>query len=297
MTELNADDTNWQPPADRENLSRFLSAAIIAIMLFIPVVDRVVQFPWPDRVPARVACTREWPGALGGSKPCRNTEGQGDVVAGTLLGDTGRGNGKVTAPGGMYSPQTRPHMPDSVSRSTLDGRAQVEPEAGMLVTDRLGVDTNTVLFLRPHARIGKEENNELGHGMERNLAGASDRGVPNSIGAGADGEGTPRELSDRSGRPGFATWVHPSLAGRDDTARGDGEKYWPWDREYIASISYPLGTVLEVHHNSNVLIGVVKDRGLLAPDQVDLSEAGFLALAGRLGTGVISVTIREVQGR
>ena len=140
-----------------------------------------------------------------------------------------------------------------------------------------------------------EVKDELGDGVERNLAGASDRGVPNSIGAGADGEGATRELSDRSGRPGFATYVHPSLAGRDDTARGDGEKYWPWDREYIASISYPLGTVLEVRHNSNVLIGVVKDRGLLAPNQVDLSEAGFLALAGRLGTGVISVTIREVM--
>ena len=150
------------------------------------------------------------------------------------------------------------------------------------------------LYLKPliyHREVSDELGNGVGYGLETPPGWGSD----GAIGAGADGEGTPRELSDRSGRPGFATWVHPSLAGRDDTARGDGEKYWPWDREYIASISYPLGAVLEVRHNSNVLIGVVKDRGLLAPDQVDLSEAGFLALAGRLGTGVISVTIREAM--
>ena len=86
----------------------------------------------------------------------------------------------------------------------------------------------------------------------------------------------------------LATWVHRSLSGE---VTASGSKYNPMDIHYIASNDYPLHTILEITHNDNVITGTVVDRGMM--EGVDLSEAGFLALAGRLETGVISVAVRR----
>ena len=93
---------------------------------------------------------------------------------------------------------------------------------------------------------------------------------------------------------GTATYYHPSLAGglmRDGVTR-----YEPSMSGVAAATSWPLGTVLEVCGPTRRCIQVViSDTGILGPGHVDLTEASFIALAGSLAPGRISITVKELK--
>ena len=90
---------------------------------------------------------------------------------------------------------------------------------------------------------------------------------------------------------GEATFYHRSLAGN---AMYCGGIYNPQDPTVAASTTWPCGTRLRVSYGGNSIDVVVQDTGLLGGFHLDLSEAGFQALAP-LAEGRISIHIEVLS--
>ncbi|MCZ6544243.1 MAG: hypothetical protein O6913_00870 [Chloroflexi bacterium] len=90
---------------------------------------------------------------------------------------------------------------------------------------------------------------------------------------------------------GEATFYHRSLAGN---AMYCGGIYNPNDPTVAASTAWPCGTRLRVSHGGNSIDVVVQDTGFLGGFHLDLSEAGFQALAP-LAEGRISIHIEVLS--
>jgi len=101
--------------------------------------------------------------------------------------------------------------------------------------------------------------------------------------------------TDRAARlvEGTITYYHPSLAGGQMYC--SGRIYDPQDLTVGAAVTWPCGTRLRIWRGERFVDVVVQDTGLLAHNQVDLSEAAFQQLA-ILPEGRVSVLIEVLSG-
>lgn len=88
------------------------------------------------------------------------------------------------------------------------------------------------------------------------------------------------------------SYYHPSFEGGRMACGGI---YRSDDVAIAATNTWPCGTVLRVCTGGACVVATVRDRGAMAPDEMDLSMAGFARLAP-LSAGQITATV-EVLGR